>query len=278
LHVSESAVATALTQLERSLGTSLLVRRRAHGVQLTSEGELAVDRARALLVQAQDFRAEFASTELRGTVHLATYPTLAPTLAPRLVRKLEDAHPGLNVEVSTMPAGQLQQEVEHGRIDLGICYGFDLDDTLERKTLRQLHAHVVLPPDHRLVDAERVDLRDLEAEPFIRYDQSPSWEHTQSVLRAAGIQVNTRFTTSGYELARSYVAAGLGWSLFVMRSLNEGTRDGGHIVVKPITPPPAPTEVVAVWRRNRPMRRVRPLLDALEAIVRDDARTLPELS
>jgi hypothetical protein len=26
------------------------------------------------------------------------------------------------------------------------------------------------------------------------------------------------------------------------------------------------------------MRRVRPLLDALEAIVRDDARTLPELS
>jgi hypothetical protein len=48
--------------------------------------------------------------------------------------------------------------------------------------------------------------------------------------------------------------------------------------VKPITPPPAPTEVVAVWRRNRPMRRVRPLLDALEAIVRDDARTLPELS
>jgi DNA-binding transcriptional LysR family regulator len=63
-----------------------------------------------------------------------------------------------------------------------------------------------------------------------------------------------------------------------MRSLNEGTRDGGHIVVKPITPPPEPTEVVAVWRRNRPMRRVRPLLDALEAIVRDDARTLPELS
>ncbi|WP_282827641.1 LysR family transcriptional regulator [Gulosibacter sediminis] len=277
LHVSESAVATALTQLERSLGTTLLVRRRAHGVQLTSEGTLAVQRARSLLVQTQDFQAEFSSVELRGSVHIATYPTLAPTLAPRLVRKLEDAHPGLRVQVSTMPASRLQQEVEHGQVDLGICYGFDLAGDFERRVLRQLHAHVALPPDHRLADAERVDLRELADEPFIRYDQSPSWEHTQSVLEAAGISVNTRFSTDGYELARSYVAAGLGWSLFVMRSLNEGTRDGGHIVVKPISPPPTPTEVVAVWRRNRPMRRVQPLIDALVALVQEDARTLPEL-
>lgn len=277
LHVSDSAVATALTQLERSLGTSLLVRRRAHGVQLTSEGTLAVDRARALLVQTQDFHAEFSSVELRGTVKIATYPTLAPTLAPRLVRKLEDAHPGLRVQVATLPASRLQQEVENGQVDLGICYGFDLSGDFERKVLRLLHAHVALPPDHRLADAERVDLHELADEPFIRYDQTPSWEHTQSVLEAAGITVNTRFTTSGYELARSYVAAGLGWSLFVMRSLNEGTRDGGHIVVKPISPPPTPTEVVAVWRRNRPMRRVQPLIDALTAIVQEDARSLPEL-
>ena len=45
LHVSQSAVAATLTQLEATLDVQLCVRRRAHGVQLTAAGRMLRDRA-----------------------------------------------------------------------------------------------------------------------------------------------------------------------------------------------------------------------------------------
>ncbi|GGJ60308.1 helix-turn-helix domain-containing protein [Streptomyces brasiliensis] len=49
LLVSQSSVSLALTELERTLRTTLCVRRRAHGVQLTPAGEAVLTHARLLL-------------------------------------------------------------------------------------------------------------------------------------------------------------------------------------------------------------------------------------
>ncbi len=266
LHSSESAVATALTQLEKAVDATLLLRRRAHGVALTIEGERAVRLARNLLASADDLVAELAPGTVTGTVRLGCYPTLAPSAMPRLVRELELTHPGLRVEVSTALTEGLQDGVRNGHLDLAIGYATSLAEDLSHEILRTLPPYVALHPDHRLAGADTVDLHDLVDEPFIRYDRSPSWENTQSILDAAGVRVETRFKTDDFELARSFVGAGLGWSLLVVRSLTDMTRDGATIVEKPIAPTPPPAEVVAFWNGTRPRTRVEPFLKALRKL------------
>lgn len=266
LHISESAVATALTQLEKAVDATLLLRRRAHGVALTIEGERAVRLARSLLASADDLVAELAPGTLTGTVRLGCYPTLAPSTMPRLVRELEEAYPEVRVEVSTALTEGLQEGVRNGHLDIALGYGHQLADDLSHETLRFLSPYVALHPEHRLAGAASVSLRDLADEPFIRYDRSPSWENTQSILDEAGVTVKTRFKTDDYELARSFVGAGLGWSLFVVRSLTDKTRDGATIIDKEITPAPAAAEVVAFWNSSRPRTRVEPFLSALRKL------------
>lgn len=263
LRISESAVATALTQLERSLDATLLLRRRAHGVALTIEGERAVNLARQLLASADDLVAELSPGNLTGTVRLGCYPTLAPSTMPRLVAEIEREHPGVRVEVTTDLVEGLQDGVRNGHLDLAIGYGHQLADDLSRDVLHSLSPYVALHPEHRLANAAAVELRDLAAEPFIRYDRSPSWQNTQSILDAAGVKVNTRFKTDDFELARSFVGAGLGWCLLVVHSEAESTRDGMRVVEVPITPAPETAEVVAFWNSGRPRTRVEPFLGAL---------------
>ncbi len=87
LHVSQSAVSLAITELERGLKSQLCVRRRAHGVQLTPTGERVLIRAKALLEQAGDLAAEASGAEgvLTGPLAIGCYSSLGPTLLPRLL-------------------------------------------------------------------------------------------------------------------------------------------------------------------------------------------------
>ncbi|MDJ1371999.1 LysR family transcriptional regulator [Gulosibacter molinativorax] len=266
LHISESAVATALTQLEKAVDATLLLRRRAHGVALTIEGERAVRLARNLLASADDLVAELSPGALTGTVRLGCYPTLAPSEMPRLVRELELTHPGLRVEISTALSEGLQDGVRNGHLDLAIGYGNQLADDLSHEKLYDLPPYMAIHPEHRLANESSIQLRDLAAEPFIRYDRSPSWENTQAILDEAGVTVETRFKTDDFELARSFVGAGLGWSLFVVRSRTNTTRDGATVITKEIAPAPQSAEVVAYWNSSRPRTRVEPFLTALREL------------
>lgn len=60
MHLSQSALAAAVTDLEKALKVQLTVRRRARGVQLTDAGERVLDRARDLLRRAGALQTEAA--------------------------------------------------------------------------------------------------------------------------------------------------------------------------------------------------------------------------
>ena len=49
LHISESALSHAITELEKVVGEQLCVRRKARGLQLTPAGQFFAERARALV-------------------------------------------------------------------------------------------------------------------------------------------------------------------------------------------------------------------------------------
>ena len=89
LHVAQSAVSTAIAQLERGLGVQLFVRQRSKGLALTDAGEQLLRDARSLLAQVDEMTDTVRGRhyDVRGTLRLAV---------PRFGKNAHQAEPGQN--------------------------------------------------------------------------------------------------------------------------------------------------------------------------------------
>lgn len=254
LHSSPSAVNTAVTELERHLGESLLVRRRAHGVTLTTAGRALLPQARALLAAARDLT-PVTDGRVRGHFMLGIYSTLSASLLPAILDGFGQEHPLVTVDFTEGSGDLLLSALDDGRVDAAILYDRDITGLPHTAALYQVRAHVVLAADHRLADAQRVSLRELADEPFIQFDVAPAWQNTSALMADAGVSPRVEYVTGNYELARSLVARGLGYSVLVNRPASDTSHDGRRLVVKELDPAPDPVSVVIAWARGRAVSR-----------------------
>jgi len=100
LHLSPSALSSALTELERALKVQLCVRRRSFGIQLTRTGESVLVRARALLQQAGELESDALGTggSVSGPIAIGCYPALGPTVLPSMIAGFTRENPDAQVE------------------------------------------------------------------------------------------------------------------------------------------------------------------------------------
>ena len=87
VHLSQSAMSTALTDLEGALGIQLLVRHHAKGITLTPAGRQLLVASRQLLASAADLRsvAHGLGGSLTGTLTIGCFEVMAPYLLPELL-------------------------------------------------------------------------------------------------------------------------------------------------------------------------------------------------
>src|SRR5699024_3437328 len=100
LHEEQSAGSTAITQLERSLGTSLFIRQHSKGLILTPAGDPLLRDTEHMFGLLED-SIETIRTEqemVRGTIKVACFNTLAPFLLLELIRRVQERFPELTVE------------------------------------------------------------------------------------------------------------------------------------------------------------------------------------
>lgn len=264
LHVTQTAVGSALSDLERALGTQLLVRRRAHGVVLTPAGTYVREHARGLLAGAAELElsALDAGSALRGPLALGCYSTLAVTLIPPILQEFGRAHPDVELDFVADQQEPLEQRLLAGELDAALLYDMNLPQGLEARTISEARAYALLCADHPLAGSPTLSLAALAEDPLVFLDLHPSGEHTLSVFRAAGVAPRIRYRTTDFELTRSLVGRGLGYALLVQRPARDETYEGLPVVPVQIEPAPAPVRVLLAWNAAvRPTRRARALMD-----------------
>jgi DNA-binding transcriptional LysR family regulator len=249
LHVSQSAVAAAINDLEKSFNAQLCVRRKAHGITLTPTGTALARQARKLLRDTEEMEVSLASSagELAGPLAVGCYTTLAPTLLPALLDGFGQLHPRVALDFEAGNQELLQDLLFDGELDLALVYNMDLRQGLSTIRLYETRAYVLLPAGHRLAQASTVSLQDMAEDPLIFLDAHPSGRHTLSLFDAQGITPRIRHRTTDFELTRSLVGRGLGYTLLVQRPKNELTYEGLPVVVKEVTPALKPVTVQLIW-------------------------------
>ena len=167
LFVAQSAVSAAIGQLEQQVGTQLFIRQRSKGLVLTAAGVQLLGDVRALMLgldQAID-TARGMDSQVRGTIRLACFVTLAPFILPEVVSRAQAAHPYLDIEVDEVDAEEAREALRSGRAELSVGYDFAFGDGIKREAHRH---HACLCPVpwwwHPLACWYRVFLRDLARE------------------------------------------------------------------------------------------------------------------
>ena len=250
LHVSDSAIASALDQLERSTGLQLCVRRKAKGITLTADGRRVADLATELLDHASRFRDAVADLagEIAGPVSVGCSPGLAPTVVPPLLDRVRERHPRIELEIVTAASSELVARVRRGQLDLVITSSAPTaEDGLDSAVLFHRTVHAILPADHPLAAADPVPLVALAVLPLVLLDVEESAARVVSLFEPLGLTPVIGSRTGSFELIRSLVARGFGYSLQLQRPWGDRTYEGLPLAVRSIEPAPSPDAVRMVW-------------------------------
>ena len=275
LHISPSAISDAISELEAALGAHLCIRRRAHGITLTSPGRQVVDSARPILSASRELSASLRSQagELVGPITIGCYPTLAPTILPALLHEFGDAHPRVELQISELTHDQLEGRIESGEIDVAFVYDMLIPGAPQRSELFRLAAHVLLPATDPLAERTEIRLEDVVDRDLILLDAPPSGAHTLSLFAARGLVPRIRHRTTSYEAVRTLVGRELGYGILVQRPANPASYEGYPVLMKEITPAVPPVGVDVIWSgRQAPTPRVRALIDFAKSMTWNETR------
>lgn len=212
-----SAISKRLAQLEDTVGTPLLVRRR-RGVEPTAAGETLLEHARSMLASASRIERDMVgyASGLKGQVRLlATASVMAESLADDVAAFLKNpAHQDIQVDIEERLSSEVVRGIREGSASLGICWdAADLGE-LQSRPYRTDHLAIVVHPSHPLAAHET-----------LRFEQTLEYPHVslpvasavQLMLQRAaalvGKAVIYRVIVSNFEAALRVVRANLAVSV-----------------------------------------------------------------
>ncbi|KRC63100.1 hypothetical protein ASE14_04810 [Agromyces sp. Root81] len=262
-HFSPSALAASLDDLEKAVGARLCQRRKAHGIVLTADGELALAMARDLLSRAVEFGDRLAAPDgqLAGAMTVGCYRTLAPTVLPTLLEGFGAVHPQVRLDFVEGGGDELQEMLASGRIDAAILYDRDVSGDFDAVELYRIRPHVLLPSTHPMAGRRSVRLARLADEPFILLDLPPSTQNTMAIFDRVGVSPQVRHRTTSYELTRALVGRGLGYTVLVQRTRTDRTYDGHEVRICEISPEMPAIRVMLLRRHGSDNAKAQALAD-----------------
>jgi DNA-binding transcriptional LysR family regulator len=250
-HIVGSAVSKRLIQLEDTVGTTLLVRRR-HGVEPTAAGETLLEHARVMLASAARIERDMAAyaSGVRGQVRLlATASVMAESLADDVAAFLQQPqHRDIQVDMEEHLSPEVIRGVLQGMGSIGLCWDAADLRGLQSRPYRKDHLAIVAHPSHPLAN-----------EASVRFGQTLAFEHVslpissavqvmmQREAAALGRTVNYRVIVSNFEVALRVVRANLAISVVPQEVARlQAVADGLRVI--PLAEPWAQRQFILCFR------------------------------
>jgi len=263
--IAQPSLSTQVAQVEAALGITLF-ERLPRGVIVTTAGAPVIERARHLLLDADDLvaTAERTRDPLAATLRIGVIPTVAPYLLPELAPVLRASFPRLQLLWSEEKTSELVARIDSGELDAGILAVESNLGELEHEPLGRDAFFLTLPKGHRLARSKapaRID--ELEGETVLLLDDGHCFRDQALAVcqRAAAGEASMR-ATSLSTLAQM-VAGGTAITLLPRISLKTENR-ARSLVARPFGPRGPYRTIALAWRKTTP----------LSAALRDLAQTM----
>jgi DNA-binding transcriptional LysR family regulator len=275
LHIAQPPLSQAIRKLEDTLGVQLL-HRTSRVVAPTEAGRVFLEEARNVLA-AFEFavaEAQRAGEESPG-LRVGCVPNLPIQRLLRFLRALQEIGDDSAPHIAHLIAGEQVKRLRNGELDLGIVHHAEEYDELELAPLFEGEPlAALLPPGHRLAEADSLSPKDLENESLVFFPRAGNaalHDGMLTLIERAGYSVASIREAGGMD-ARDLliaVASGLGIGIGTY-SIKEVSEAGSLVVRRMLDPPVAMPETMLAWRKNAPRRlqRLLPEIPELAAKVK----------
>lgn len=249
-HVAQPSLTRAIKALEDELGGALFHRERANthlselGRTLKPYLEQVYNRAEQAKREAQEF-IRLQKTPLR----VGLMCTIAPGYLLDLVSAIRARHPGIELQIVDAPAGELQERLTAGVLDVAI-YALPAladDDRLHHLALYREQFQIVVEPKHRLAMLNAVRVKDLDGEHYLWRVNCEMGPAADAIFDAQGVTGPTVYQSERDDWILAMAAAGLGYAFMPALSI-----DHPGVVARPLIDPEFWREVALVTVRGRP--------------------------
>lgn len=212
MNISNSALSRQLSLLEHDLGLTLF-RRSKQRLIPTREG-LAFFREAQVMLDNLERVPEIAQLVREGThqqIKINAIPRLGTVIAVPATAEFLKRHPKANVVVHADTRRVMERSVAGNQFDLGIGPLPASNPELRTEVLGQIPPVVVMPPGHRLALYERVPVKELEREDFVRITSNLLiGEQVEELFSAHNLAPPCRAQVANTMLACAFVADGYG--------------------------------------------------------------------
>lgn len=168
LSVSQVSIGEHVRALERQLGCALFDRRRGNAAVLTQAGELAFQRAQAVLGSAVELLALFDRAPPRGArrrIRIGAHGFIGESLSKRLAAFIA-AHPDVDIELQRRPFADVVAGLANNELEIGYFLSRGPVPELDSFTAWREEMGMFVGAGHRLAGARRVTPAELSGEPF----------------------------------------------------------------------------------------------------------------
>jgi len=275
LHIAQPPLSRQIQQLEADLGVVLFLRNKRH-VELTRAGQVFLDEARKLVVQAGHAAeaARHAQKGASGGIRIGIASGLGG-VAGKAVADYCRRFPAINIECKDV-FSTVQNEVLCKReIDVGFLRPPIDQVNLDCELLFEEEFVVILPKTHRLAKRKSLKLKDVADEPLIVFDRSFSSGLYDKILGLYSRQgLTPHFTVAHVEAHEEagaiMVATGkaifIGAGAIVTRSVH-----GIDLASVRLNETEAKIEVYMAWRKDEESAAVFSFLDSVRRVLRRPA-------
>lgn len=211
LNISQSAVTTAIRELEELLGQTLF-ERHPYGVELTRAGRRFLSHAYAVLAAADEAQhMPNEATSIEGTLTIAASYTVLGYFLPHHLQRFEQLHPQVTVKVHEVAREAIEEGLITERYDMGVVLTSNVMlREISLETFFGSQRRLWVPSKHPLLEQAEVTLADVAAQPYIMLTVDEAAATALKYWSQTPYQPAVRLRTSSVEAVRSTVANGLG--------------------------------------------------------------------
>ncbi len=252
LSISQSAVTSAIRELESTLGAALFVRS-SLGMSLTEAGRRFLSSGYEIMAKVEESLHAEQPLDLTGALELAASYTVIGYFLPVHLERLRRVMPDVTLRLREMTRSALEEALIARQIDIGVAITSNVDDPgLAFETLLSSPRRLWLPSRHHLLDRETLCLADVAREPYVMLTVDEAAHTAMRYWSRTPYRPDVILRTSSVEAVRSMVANGLGVSVLSDMVYRPWSLEGRRLETAELKDHIPPMDVGLVWRRDAP--------------------------
>jgi DNA-binding transcriptional LysR family regulator len=250
LNLTQPAISQHIRELENRCGLQL-VERIGKRALATPAGRELILRGQRIMAEAEHALAAVHRHKegMAGRVHIGTGPAALVYLLPPVLRKVRDAHPNIEIVVTTGSTHTICDALLANEIDIGFTALPVEAKELDAVPVRADPMVAILPGTEKDIPAKMTPADVASRTLILEYQRVSNRQLSRAWLEAGGVEVRPAMEFDSIEAIKSAVSAGLGMAIVPGPAMSKGPQADG-VVVRPLDPPLVRT-LGLVQRRGR---------------------------